>query len=120
MESIVLGHISDFSERRSKVFVIGDMEIAVFKLSNQTVKAIENRCPHKNGKLAEGIVCDQHVFCPLHDWKINLHDGCVQEPDQGQVRTFHVEVNVNGDVIFDAGGILNGETRRESHSGYGS
>jgi nitrite reductase (NADH) small subunit len=38
-------------------------------------------------------VCDHHVFCPLHDWKIDLHNGLVQAPDDGCVAKFEVEID---------------------------
>ncbi|GIP23218.1 nitrite reductase small subunit NirD [Paenibacillus sp. J22TS3] len=92
MKRIRIGNIAEIAEKRARVVRIGALEIAVFKLSDGGVKAIENRCPHKAGKLSEGIVCDHHVFCPLHDWKIDLNDGLVQAPDEGCVASFAVEV----------------------------
>ena len=47
-------------------------EVALFKMKSGKLQAIQNRCPHKEGVLAEGIVCDDHVFCPMHDRKIHL------------------------------------------------
>ena len=38
------------------------MSIALFRLSNGDIRAVENRCPHKNGPLAEGIVSGEFVF----------------------------------------------------------
>ena len=70
----------------------GNIEAALFRLTDGTVKAIENRCPHKNGVLAEGIVCGESVFCPLHDRQINLTSGLMQKPDIGCVKTFQVKV----------------------------
>jgi nitrite reductase (NADH) small subunit len=102
---IKAGLAADIPERRSRTLRVGAMEIAIFKQTGGTLYAVENRCPHKNGKLSEGIVCDHHVFCPLHDWKIDMKDGCVQAPDEGHVRTFPVEVDpATGEVyvILDA------------------
>ena len=94
-----MGKLSDLSEKRSRILRVDGVEIALFKLSTGEVRAIENRCPHKNGKLSEGIVCDHHVYCPLHDWKINLNDGQVQSPDEGCVTTYEVEVDqVSGEI----------------------
>ncbi|MFC5704274.1 nitrite reductase small subunit NirD [Cohnella faecalis] len=99
MKRFNVGHISEIAEKRSRVVHIEGIEVALFKLSGGSIKAIENRCPHKNGKLSEGIVCDHHVFCPLHDWKINLKDGLVQEPDEGCVTTFRIDVDeATGDM----------------------
>ena len=100
MNEVVVGHISEFSERSGRVFRMGGLELAMFKLSDGTIKAIENLCPHKQGKLSEGIVCDHHVYCPLHDWKIDLHDGLVQAPDEGCVNTYRVEVDEGGQVML--------------------
>lgn len=75
------------------------MEIAIFKLANGKIKAIENRCPHKGGVLSEGLVSGEHVYCPMHDWKISVVDGEVQAPDVGCVRKFEVEVE-NNDVFI--------------------
>lgn len=94
MKRVVVAKLSDISERRSRIVHVGNLEIALFKLTNGDIRAIENKCPHKGGKLSEGIVCDQHVHCPLHDWKINLTDGQVQKPDEGCVVTFRTEVDI--------------------------
>jgi nitrite reductase (NADH) small subunit len=99
MAKVVIGHMSEFKERRARTAIIDGVEIAVFQLTGGGFRAVENRCPHKNGKLSEGIVCDHHVFCPLHDWKINLDNGLVEEPDEGCVEAYRVEVDGMGNVI---------------------
>jgi nitrite reductase (NADH) small subunit len=72
---------------------IDDKEIALFKVTNGKVYAIENRSPHpKGGVLSEGLVSGEYVYCPVYDWKISLADGKVQAPDEGQVKTFKVEL----------------------------
>lgn len=93
MKQYVVGWTRDIALRSGRVVRIKDAEIAVFRLSNGDIRAIENRCPHKGGPLAEGIISGHYVFCPLHDWKISLEDGVVQKPDTGCIRTYPVEVN---------------------------
>lgn len=100
MNELIVGHISEFEERRSRVLKLEGLEIALFKLSDGSIKAVENSCPHKQGKLSEGMVCDHHVYCPLHDWKIDLNDGQVQAPDDGCVATFNASVDSNGNVVL--------------------
>ncbi len=70
----------------------GQMEIAVFRLSDDRIRAVENRCPHKQGPLAEGIVSGDTVICPLHARKINLENGEVLPPDSGCVKTYAIKV----------------------------
>lgn len=92
VRKVFVGNYSDLPDRLGKTVIIGDLEVAVFKLTNGNVKAIENKCPHKGGVLADGMVSGEHVFCPMHDWKINVTDGLVQAPDEGCVKTYKVEV----------------------------
>jgi nitrite reductase (NADH) small subunit len=65
-------------------------EIALFRLQDGRILAIENRCPHKNGVLAEGMVSGEYVFCPLHDRKIDLTSGLFKPriPDALKHSTF--------------------------------
>ena len=41
----------------------------------------------------------EYVFCPLHDQKIDLNTGIVQEPDEGCVDVYEVEVT-DGTYIY--------------------
>ncbi len=41
----------------------------------------------------------EYVFCPLHDQKIDLNTGIVQEPDEGCVDVYEVEVT-DGNVYI--------------------
>lgn len=95
---LYVGTMSDLPERLGKTIRVGTKEVAVFRLSNGKVRAIENRCPHKGGVLSEGIVSGEFVFCPMHDWKICVEDGKVQEPDQGCVKTF--QTLVEGEEVY--------------------
>ena len=73
--------------------------IAVFRPSADAVFALEDRCPHRNGPLSQGIVHGAHVTCPLHNQVIGLESGRVQAPDHGCVTTLPVRV-VDGRVAL--------------------
>lgn len=60
--------------REGRATTAGGHHIAVFNLG-QRFAAVENRCPHRGGPLAEGIVSGTTVVCPLHAWKIDLETG---------------------------------------------
>jgi nitrite reductase (NADH) small subunit len=92
LRSVFIGEVAELPQKLGKTVIVGNMEIAVFKTENGDIRAIENRCPHKGGVLAEGILSGEYVFCPMHDWKISVKDGKVQAPDVGCVQTYPVEV----------------------------
>jgi len=87
-----VGEIPRFGGRTIRT---GQMEIAIFRLSDDRIRAVENRCPHKQGPLAEGIVSGDIIICPLHARKINLESGEMLPPDSGCVKTYPVKVENN-------------------------
>ncbi len=76
----------------------GKMEIAIFRLSDGRIRAVENRCPHKQGPLAEGIISGDIIICPLHARKISLESGEVLPPDSGCVKTYATKIE--GDEVL--------------------
>ena len=76
-------------------------EVAVFRNAADKVFALLDRCPHKGGPLSQGIVFGESVACPLHNWTIQLGDGCARAPDQGCTPRFSVKIE-NGIVSLDA------------------
>ena len=96
---IPVANYSNLRVRSGYTINIDYTEIALFKLTSGEVYAIENRSPHpKGGVLSEGLVSGEYVYCPVYDWKISLKNGKVQAPDEGQVRTFKVELEE--DIVF--------------------
>lgn len=76
----------------SRKVVIGDLEIAVFKTKDGSIFAVNNECPHKQGNLSEGLVHENSVTCPLHNWDIDLKTGEVQGNDCGCTKTYESKI----------------------------
>lgn len=100
MTKVHVGLITDIDILGSRTIQFDETEVAVFRLSDGTVKAVENRCPHKGGRLSEGMVCGSAVHCPLHDWKIDLSSGEVHKPDDGCITTYETEVDAASGSIY--------------------
>jgi nitrite reductase (NADH) small subunit len=79
----------------------GAVAVAVFRTEGDKVFALLDRCPHKGGPLSQGIVFGESVACPLHNWTIELADGCARAPDVGCTVPFACQV-VGGQVYLDA------------------
>ena len=76
----------------SRLIKTRDMDIAVFRASDDSVFAVRDDCPHRGGPLSQGIVHGHTVTCPLHNWKIDLHTGGALAPDRGCTNVFPVKV----------------------------
>lgn len=96
---VYIATMEDLPTGAGQSYNVNGEEIAVFKLTNGDVRAIENKSPHpKGGVLAEGLVSGHYVFCPVYDWKISLIDGKVQAPDEGSVKTY--QIKIEGDSVY--------------------
>jgi nitrite reductase (NADH) small subunit len=85
--------------REGRSVMLGDREVAIFNLGERFL-AVENRCPHRGGPLAEGIVSAEEVVCPLHGWKINLGAGCVSKPADAGACVARFATRVEGGVVL--------------------
>ena len=59
--------------------------------------AVDAACPHMGGPLADGIVCDRAVICPLHDRRYDL--ATCEPLGLGDTVAAH-SVRVRGDRVF--------------------
>ena len=84
--------LADIPQLVARVVRTKDIEVGVFRLEDDRIFAINNKCPHKGGPLSEGIVYGDKIACPMHSWKISLVDGKAEEPDVGQTACFNTKV----------------------------
>jgi nitrite reductase (NADH) small subunit len=76
---INLGSATAIPLGQGRCYVVGGQEIAVFRQRDGRLFATENRCPHRQGPLSEGIVGDGRVICPMHAHQFNLQTGTGSE-----------------------------------------
>ena len=80
--------------REGRTVRLGALSVAIFNTGDSFL-AVENRCPHSGGPLADGIVGGNTVTCPMHNWRICLESGRVSKPCDSSapaVRTFPIKV----------------------------
>ncbi|GGD38764.1 nitrite reductase [Malaciobacter pacificus] len=76
----------------SRIVKIGEIEIAIFKTKDGSIFAINNICPHKQGKLSEGLVHENVVTCPLHNWDVDLASGEALGNDSGCTNVYESKI----------------------------
>ena len=96
---VSIGPLTEIPRQGARCVKNGDMSIAVFRTSHDQIFALEDKCPHKNGPLSQGIVHDGCVTCPLHNWVISLETGAAQGADEGQTATFEIKIE-DGNVLL--------------------
>ena len=97
--TINLGRVSRIPEGQGRCYVVGSEEIAVFRQRGGRLFAAENRCPHRQGPLAEGVLGGDRIVCPLHGHQFNLETGAGSEPREC-ARLFSVK-EVQGDILLN-------------------
>lgn len=97
-EWIEVGCLGDIPKLGARVVNAPDGDIAVFRTTDDSVFALRDECPHKQGPLSQGIVHGDRVSCPLHDWKIMLDSGNAVAPDEGCAASYPIKMD--GETIF--------------------
>ncbi|MEH6403632.1 MAG: nitrite reductase small subunit NirD [Sneathiella sp.] len=91
--------LEDIRALGSRVLDLPQGRVALFRTNDDEVFALEDKCPHKQGRLSQGIVHGKSVTCPLHNWVIGFETGKAEAPDIGCTRTYQIQM-VEGDVFM--------------------
>jgi chlorite dismutase len=94
-----LAALSDLPEGAAMSAYAGADQVAIFNVAGR-LYAIEARCPHANGPLAEGTVEGTVLTCPWHGSQFDLarDAAIVRGPAARPPRAY--DVRVEGDAIF--------------------
>ncbi|WP_045747873.1 Rieske (2Fe-2S) protein [Actinoplanes rectilineatus] len=93
----VLGALADIPLGEGRTYTVQDTMIAVFRLRDGSLRAVDAVCPHKGGPLADGQIDNRIVVCPLHLNSWDLATGCSQS---GQPALTVYPVRADGDHII--------------------
>ena len=102
LDWVPVGTLDDVPRLGARVVATARGDVAVFRTGDDKVFALDDRCPHKAGKLSQGIVHGHKVTCPLHNWIIGLEDGRAQAPDEGCARTIPARLQ-DGRILLRLG-----------------
>lgn len=86
---IPLGSVDAIPLGQGRTYVVDGCAIAVFRQRDGQLFATQNACPHRGGPLADGIIGNGTVICPLHARQFDLTTG---ESADCTVRTYPVRV----------------------------
>ncbi|MBV8785763.1 MAG: nitrite reductase (NAD(P)H) small subunit [Mycobacterium sp.] len=75
MTDVTLGPVDDLPPCEGRAYVVEGRQIAVFRLRDGSLRALDAVCPHRGGPLADGLLDDRVVVCPLHSHTYELETG---------------------------------------------
>ena len=84
--------LEDIPSQGSRIVKAGDNCLALFRTTENEVYALDDKCPHKQGPLSQGMVHGAFVTCPLQSWVFSMETGEAQGADEGKVKTTPTKV----------------------------
>jgi nitrite reductase (NADH) small subunit len=75
MTEIRLGPVGDIPVGEGRAYAVDGRQIAVFRLRDGSLRALDAVCPHRGGPLADGLTDSRIVVCPLHGFVYDLATG---------------------------------------------
>jgi nitrite reductase (NADH) small subunit len=70
-----LGLLTEIPEGEGRTFSVAGKAVAVFRTRTGGLYATQAECPHRKGPLADGLLGNDTVVCPLHEWTFDLSSG---------------------------------------------
>lgn len=97
---ITLGSIVEIPEGEGRTFSLGDEQIAVFRGREGAVYATQAFCPHRGGRLADGLLGGGILVCPLHSLKFDLRTGAAQN-SECSLKVYPVRLSPTGRIVVE-------------------
>ncbi|HEX7827411.1 MAG TPA: Rieske 2Fe-2S domain-containing protein, partial [Mycobacterium sp.] len=66
MSEVDVGPLDEIPPGEGRTYAVGGEQVAVFRLRDGSLRAIDAVCPHRGGPLADGLIDENVVVCPLH------------------------------------------------------
>jgi len=79
-------HLDEIPVGEGRTFAVDGAQIAVFRLRDGSLRAIDAVCPHNGGPLAD----DRVVVCPLHGYTFDMCTGSGAGGTDMSVRSYEV------------------------------
>jgi nitrite reductase (NADH) small subunit len=98
--AVDLGLVEAIPLGEGRTCAVNGQEVAVFRTREGEVLAVQGRCPHRGGPLADGLVGGGSVVCPLHAYRFDLRSGRPFGRECPALTTYPVEVTPEGRILL--------------------
>ena len=94
-----LGPVTDIPVGEGRAYAVDGRQVAVFRLRDGRVRALQAECPHRGGPLADGQLDSRVVTCPLHANAFDLETGC-STTGEAPASAYAVRVAADGTLLL--------------------
>ncbi|MCA9407938.1 MAG: Rieske (2Fe-2S) protein [Candidatus Omnitrophica bacterium] len=96
-------------KREAQSFKLFDRKIALYRGDDNTVRALNARCPHLGTDLGQGCVVGNQLQCAFHHWKFGDDGSCTHIPNSDDIPKFAKTFSYPCQEKFGFIWIFNGE-----------
>lgn len=97
-----LGSVDQIPLGEGRQFELDGLSVAIFRSRQGHLFATQASCPHRAGPLADGLIGDSTLICPLHNFRFNLESGEPLGNDCASLTTYPVAVDEVGQIVVCA------------------
>ena len=101
----VLGPVDQIPPGEGRAFGVDGQQVAVFRLRDDSLRAVSGVCPHRGGPIADGTIDQQVVICPLHQHAFDLATGC-STTGAGALRSYTVTLDGEQNLVLQTTGVV--------------
>jgi nitrite reductase (NADH) small subunit len=94
-----LGGVDSIPLGQGRLFEVHGVSIAVFRSRDGSVFATQASCPHKGGPLADGILGQRTLVCPLHACGFDVASGNPAGHTYGGLKVYPISLNSREQLI---------------------
>jgi uroporphyrinogen-III synthase len=95
-----LGPVYRIPVGEGRALRVEGLDVAVFRTRSGLIFATDAWCTHLGGPLADGMIGNGKVICPLHGYRFSLRTGAPDGHDCPALKTYPVTVDAEGDVVL--------------------
>ncbi len=99
MSTHKLGALDEIPEGEGRTFTVSGKQVAVFRTRTGSVFATQAECPHRKGPLADGLLGNDTVVCPLHEWTFDLRSGAPKLGSCG-LTVYPIQKDADGTLVL--------------------
>ncbi len=94
-----VGHVDLIPPGEGRTFRVEGEEVAVFRTRDGRLFALQAACSHAGGPLADGLIGDGRVLCPLHGFAFALESGEPIRHECPALRSYRVMATAAGEIL---------------------